>query len=57
VKGSNMNPSEKIAVEAVDDDAVLRGDAEDEYRISAEEEAWERQDRLDDLSSDGDWWG
>lgn len=47
-----MNALKKIAVEVVVDEAACRCDEEDEYRISAEEEALEKQDKLDDLYSD-----
>jgi hypothetical protein len=43
---------EKSAVECADDDAVLRGDAEEEAQAALKEELLEKQDRLDDLTSD-----
>jgi hypothetical protein len=50
-----MAPFVKETVAAAADAACLRGDAEDDYRAALEEEAAEKQDRLDDLNSDVEW--
>jgi hypothetical protein len=50
-----MTPFAKESVQACDDVAVLRGDAEDEYRAALAEEAAEKQDRIDDWNSDVEW--
>jgi hypothetical protein len=48
-------PFPNESAQAADDAAVLRGDAEEEYRAALEEEAREKQDRIDDLNSDVEW--